>query len=437
MMCCFGLGVASVQCRTTYAYQVDSPLRGRVRTDSYNLIQQHIKRGAKLTRLVQSGMSYASATDAIGRQAESRLLPLQHANSAPTLPLRGNRRDVGGDGGEGPGGGNAGARCNRSSGDGGGNRGEREERAVTLFCSPKAAGGHEGRGPVEEQRMVGGRDPLTAKAIAAPHRAEPTRGAVGNRQSAWPSTSAVMDDAAVSHGGRRSRASQILMERAIANCKPQNSPKASRLQPSQPQLLKPSAPATGFGIGDVALRVVAGEKIRSRVERPDTVSREGFAPIYYRRGATAPSEVSRADIMRFIAQQRRAREGGPTCGVFNSNEQRAEREEDSGCLPISMPQAFRLKVRKCEYLHMKQLHHKKLESAISAFDEERPRTRDFRMVATSTALELPVAQQLAQHALPTMRLQASTIHAEYARLKRAERDKRRGGVSLSTWMHRR
>ena len=124
------------------------------------------------------------------------------------------------------------------------------------------------------------------------------------------------------------------------------------------------------------------------------------------------------------------------CGVLNCKEQSAEREEDSR-LPISTPQAFRLKVRKCEYLHMQQLHHKKLESAISAFDEERPRTRDFRMAATGTALELPVAQQLAQHALPTMRLQASTIHAEYARLKRAERDKRRGGVSLSRWVHRR
>ena len=430
-MCCFGL-----RAMLDHAYQVGSPLRGRVRTDSYDLIQQHIKRGAKLTRLVQSGMSYASATDALRRQAESRLLPLQHCDSAPTIPLRGNRRDVGGDGGGGPGGGNAGARCDKSSGggsggSGGGNRGEREERAATLSCSPKAAGVHEGRGPVEEQRTVGGRDPLTAKVIAAPKR-----GAVGNRQSAWPSTSAVMDDAAISHGGRRSRASQILMERAIANCKPQNSPRASRLQPSQPQLLKPSASAPGFGISDVALRVVAGEKSRSRVERPDTVSRVGFAQIYYRRGATAPSAVSPADIKRLIAQHSRAREGGPICGVLNCKEQSAEREEDSR-LPISTPQAFRLKVRKCEYLHMQQLHHKKLESAISAFDEERPRTRDFRMAATGTALELPVAQQLAQHALPTMRLQASTIHAEYARLKRAERDKRRGGVSLSRWVHRR
>ena len=434
-MCCFGLGAM-----LDHAYQVGSPLRGRVRTDSYDLIQQHIKRGAKLTRFVQSGMSYASATDAMRRQAESRLQPLQHGHSAPTIPLRGNRRDVGGDGGAGPGGGNTGARCGKSSGggcggEGGGNRGDREERAATLSCSPKAAGVHEGRGPVEEQRTVGGRDPLTAKAIAAPRRAEPKRGAVGNRQSAWPSTSAVMDDAAISHGGHRSRASQILMERAISNCKPQNSPKASRLQPSQPPLLKSSASAPGFGIGDVALRVVAGEKSRSRVERPDTVSRVGFAPIYYRRGATAPSAVSRADIKRLSAQQRRAREGGPICGDFNCKEQSAEREEDS--LPISTPQAFRLKVRKCEYLHMQQLHHKKLENAISAFDEERPRTRDFRMAATGTALELPVSQQLAQHALPTMRLQASSIHAEYARLKCAERDKRRGGVSLSRWMHRR
>ena len=244
-MCCFGL-----RAMLDNAYQVGSPLRGRVRTDSYDLIQQHIKRGAKLTRLVQSGMSYASATDAMRRQAESRLLPLQHSDSAPTIPLRGNRRDVGGDGGGGPGGGNAGARCDKSSGggsggSGGGNRGEREERAATLSCSPKAAGVHEGRGPVEEQRTVGGRD--TAKVIAVPKR-----GAVGNRQSAWPSTSAVMDDAAISHGGRRSRASQILMERAIANCKPQNFPRASRLQPSQPQLLKPSASAPGFGISDVA-----------------------------------------------------------------------------------------------------------------------------------------------------------------------------------------
>ena len=90
-----------------------------------------------------------------------------------------------------------------------------------------------------------------------------------------------------------------------------------------------------------------------------------------------------------------------------------------------MAQAFRFKVRRCEYQHMQQLHHTKLEEAISTFAAERPQTRAFRSAAVCLALELPAAQQLEQLALPTMRLHASTIHAEYARL-RAERDKRRG-----------
>ena len=65
---------------------------------------------------------------------------------------------------------------------------------------------------------------------------------------------------------------------------------------------------------------------------------------------------------------------------------------------------------------MQELHHHKLESAISSYDEERPQTRAIRTSAVETAFGLPAAQQLAQKALPGMRVQASTIHAEYMRL---------------------
>ena len=448
-----------------HAYQVGSRLRGRVRTDSYSLIQQHIKRGAELTKLVQSGASYASATDAMRRQAEARLHPLhqhtlQHGHSAPTLTLRGNRGCGGGNGG----GGNDGGRCSRSSsggcsGGGVGNWGERgerereeaEERAASLPCSRKAAGTHEGHG-VQEQRKVGARDSSKAIVEATAVRGGPEpKGGMADRQSAWPTSSAVMGYQDMSRDGRRSRASQVLMERAISNCRPQISPAPthascgpaptrftpSRLQPPEPQLLQPSASAPGLGMADVALRAMAEERDTSRGERPNPVSRVGFAPIYYRRGATAPLAVSQADLRRLIAQQGRARESGPRYGGYNCTVESVERDE-VGRLPLSRgenerlstPQAFRLKVRKCEYIYMQQLHHKKLESAISAFDEERPQTRAFRTAAVGTALELPAAQQLAQHALPTMRLQASTIHAEHARL-RTERDKRRGGVSFS------
>ena len=413
-----------------YAYQVGSRLRGRVRTDSYSLIQQHVKRGTELTKLVQSGVSYASATDAMRRQAEARLQPLQHGHSAPTLPPRGNR-------------------------------------------DYEVAGAHESHG-VEEQRTVRERDLLKAtadmnshasfckkswkmrlveNAAAMPTHCDPEppdpepKGGMGGRQSAWPTV-------------RRSRASLVLTERAISNCRPQTSAAPthascgpaptrftpSRLQPPQPPQPPPlqlSASAPGLGIADVALRVMAEEGDSSSGERPNPVSRGGFAPIYYRRGAAAPLAVSQADLSRLIAQQSRAREGGPRHGGSNCTVESAEGDEVGRPPPsrkenerLSTPQAFRLKLRKCEYLHMQQLHHKKLESAISAFDEERPQTRAFRTAAVGTTLELPAAQQLAQHALPTMRLQASTIHAEYARL-RTERDKRRGGVSFSRGRQRR
>ena len=65
---------------------------------------------------------------------------------------------------------------------------------------------------------------------------------------------------------------------------------------------------------------------------------------------------------------------------------------------------------------MQELHHQKLESAISSYDEETPQTRAIRASAVGTAFGLPAAQQLAQHALPAMRVQASAIHAEYVQL---------------------
>lgn len=47
---------------------------------------------------------------------------------------------------------------------------------------------------------------------------------------------------------------------------------------------------------------------------------------------------------------------------------------------------------------MQELHHHKLESAITSYDEERPQTRAIRTSAVETAFGLPAAQQLAQKA---------------------------------------
>ena len=71
---------------------------------------------------------------------------------------------------------------------------------------------------------------------------------------------------------------------------------------------------------------------------------------------------------------------------------------------------------------MQELHHRKLESALSSYDEELPQTRAMRTSAMESAFGLPAAQQLAMKALPEMRVQASAIHAEYVRL-REQRDK--------------
>ena len=93
-------------------------------------------------------------------------------------------------------------------------------------------------------------------------------------------------------------------------------------------------------------------------------------------------------------------------------------EEGCGDTRLSTPQAFRLRVRRGEYLRMQEVYHEKLASAISTFEVERPQTRAFRSSAMGATLgQLPPSQQYNPDvALQAMRTQSRAIHAEYKRL---------------------
>ena len=133
----------------------------------------------------------------------------------------------------------------------------------------------------------------------------------------------------------------------------------------------------------------------------------GFAPIYYRRGATAPSAVSRADIKRLSAAQQRLRlrRAGRSSGDFNCKEQscRAGRGQSANLDAASLPTQGSKggSTSTCSSCITRS---SRAQSGGRASERDGPATSAWPPRVPPRAA---CTQQLAQHALPTMRLQAS------------------------------
>ena len=223
--------------------------------------------------------------------------------------------------------------------------------------------------------------------------------------------------------------------------------------PAQPHKLSPLDGPTAGGGRRPRPRAAhaAGPSSPPAGSRPSTSA--GFAPIYYKRGAEQTPQTSAPALEKLAVRKALSSCGGlhfgskaaaangycsrpssPTgsmdggggggggggdgAGGGGGANPWGDVEEGCGDTRLSTPQAFRLRVRRGEYLRMQEVYHEKLAAAISTFEVERPQTRAFRSSAMGATLgQLPPSQQHNPDvALQAMRTQSLAIHAEYKRL---------------------